>query len=262
MMSFYKYIIVCSLSICSLSVYGQFRQSTRSVKPYIAGEQIYYTFKVGPIRGGEGSLILRQTTNDNKLVYHAVAEGRTTGITDKIFNVKDIYESFFDMNTLLPYKTIRNITEGNYKRYQEAFFDHDSGTAYSARLDSVIKTPEGILDMVSVLYYIRALDYQNIKSGDVIKTMTLFDDELFPFDIRYKGKEEVKTKFGKIRCLRFDPVVEPGRIFNSEDDMSIWLSDDRNMIPIKVRFDLIIISLKIELDQYMNLKYPLMFTRD
>ena len=258
----YRYIFAFVLTLASLTLHGQFRQSTKTIKPYNPGEQIFYTMKVGPIHGGNGSLILRQTTNDNKTVYHAVAEGRTIGITDRIFNVRDIYESYFDMNTLLPYKTIRNITEGNYKRYQEAFFDHEAGTVYSARLDSVIKTPAGILDMVSVLYYIRALDYQNIKPGDMINTMTIFDDELFPFDIRYKGKEEVKTKFGKITCLRFDPIVEPGRIFNSEDDMSIYLSDDRNMIPIKVRFDLIIVSLKIEIDQYMNLKYPLMFTRD
>ena len=260
MAKLYKYLYACGLLLMSLSVSGQFRQSTKGIKPFNPGEQIFYTFKVGPITGGEGSLILRQTTNGNKVVFHAVAEGKTIGLTDKLFNVTDIYESYFDLNTLLPEKTIRNITEGKYKRYQEAFFDHEAGTAYSARLDSVIKTPEGILDMVSVLYYIRALDYETIKPGDVIHTMTLFDDELFPFEIRYKGKEVVKTKFGKIRCLRFDPIVEPGRIFNSEDDMSIWLSDDRNMIPIKVRFDLIIISLKIELDQYMNLKYPLMFT--
>jgi hypothetical protein len=96
-----------------------------------------------------------------------------------------------------------------------------------------------------------------MQPGSVLHTVTFFDEELFPFDIRYKGKEEVRTKYGKIRCYRFDPVVAPGRMFESEDDMTIWISDDRNMIPVKVRFDLLVGSLHVELGNYANLKYPL-----
>lgn len=248
------------LLICiSLPVSGQFRQVQKPIKPFDPGEQLFYSVKVGPIHGGDASLTLRQDTIDDRDYYHAIAEAKTIGLTNKIFNVRDIFESYFDKQSALPYKSIRDITEGNYKRYQEAYFDHEAGTAYSVRLDSTIKTPKDILDMVSLLYYLRSLDLQSLKSGDVLRTMTLFDDELFPFDIRYKGTEEVKTKFGKIRCLRFDPVVEPGRIFKSEDDMTIWLSDDRNLIPIKVRFDLVLVSLRMELSQYSSLKYPLMF---
>lgn len=231
-------------------------------KPYNPGEELFYQIKVGPIHGGDGSLVLQQVKYENRNVFYAVAEGKTIGITNRIYNVLDIYHSYFDIQSTLPYKTIRDITEGNYKRYQEAYFDHESGTAYSERLDSIIQIPEGIMDMVSVLYYLRGLDYRYIKPGDMLKTMTLFDDELFSFDLRYRGKETIKTKFGKIQCHRFDPVVETGRMFKSEDDMTIWLSDDKNRIPVKVRFDLILISLKIELEQYSNLKYPLMFMRD
>jgi len=111
--------------------------------------------------------------------------------------------------------------------------------------------------MMSLLYHIRSLDLQNLKAGDVLHTVTFFDEELFPFDIRYKGKELVKTKYGKIRCFRFDPVVAPGRMFKSEDDMTIWISGDRNQIPIKVRFNLLVGSLHMELGEYANLKYPL-----
>jgi len=228
--------------------------------PYNPGEKIFYTVKVGPITGGSASLVLNRSTYNGQPVYHAVAEGKTVGFTDRLFNVKDIFESYFDQQTTLPYKSVRDINEGNYKRYQEAIFDHNAGTAYAVRIDSTIKVPSGILDMVSLLYYLRSLDLDQLKPGEVLKMMTLFDDELFPFDVRYIGKEDVKTKFGKIRCLRFDPVVEAGRIFRSEDDMSIWITDDKNKIPVKVRFDLIIMSLRVEIDQYANLKYPIMFT--
>ena len=110
-----------------------------------------------------------------------------------------------------------------------------------------MSVPAGTLDMVSVLFYLRSLDLQNLLPGDVLHPVTFFNEALFPFDIRYKGKETVKTKFGKIKCFRFDPVVEPGRMFASEDDMIIWISDDQNRIPVKVRFDLLVGSLHMEL---------------
>jgi hypothetical protein len=96
-----------------------------------------------------------------------------------------------------------------------------------------------------------------MKKGDVLRTVTFFDEELFPFEIRFKGTEVIKSKYGKIRCYRFDPVVEPGRMFESEDDMTIWISADRNLIPIKVKFNLVVGSLHMELTEYSNLKYPL-----
>jgi hypothetical protein len=55
--------------------------------------------------------------------------------------------------------------------------------------------------------------------------------------------------------------VEPGRMFDSEDDMTIWLSADKNIIPIKVRFDLLVGSLRMDLEEFSNLKYPLMFKK-
>jgi hypothetical protein len=240
---------------------AQYQDDSNFEKAFEAGEELLYTIKVGIIHGGDASLKLKKTTLDNKTVFHAVGEARTIGVTNAVFNVVDIYESYFDINTGLPYKSIRNIKEGGYKRYQEAYFNHEKNTAYSQRLDSVIQTPAGILDMISVVYYLRILDLSHLKKGDIINTVTFFDDEVFPFALRYKGKEEVKTKFGTLKCLRFDPVVETGRIFKSEDDMSFWSSDDANLIPVKVRFDMVLVSLRLELDNYSNLKYPLAFLR-
>jgi len=145
-----KYFAFLLFIFCQLNVSGQFNPVSKTVKSYIPGEQLFYTVKVGPIHGGDASLSLRQANYNSRNVYHAVAEAKTVGLIDRLYGVKDIYESYFDINTSLPFKTIRNIKEGNYKRYQESYFDHEAGTAYSARLDSVIKIPEGILDMVSL----------------------------------------------------------------------------------------------------------------
>ena len=117
------------------------------------------------------------------------------------------------------------------------------------------QVPEKILDMVSAFFYLRRIDFSNAKVNDIIYFDTFFGDELFPFSVIYKGKEEIKTSAGKFKCLRFLPIVEPGRIFKENDDMLFWLSDDENKVPVLVKFDMIVGSFKCELTSFKNLKY-------
>jgi hypothetical protein len=252
-----KQLFILFFLSLSFGVYGQFKEHVNRDKSFRDGENLLYLVKFGPIVGGNASLVLKQEYYNNKSVFHARGEAKTVGLAEKLYSVKDVFESFFDMHTILPYKAVRDVKEGNYRKHEEAIFNHTGNTVYSTRKDTVVTIPQNTLDMMSLLYYIRSIDLYNMKNGDVLRTVTFFDEELFPFDIRFKGTEVIKTKYGKIRCYRFDPVVEPGRMFESEDDMTIWISADRNLIPIKVKFNLVVGSLHMELSEYSNLKYPL-----
>lgn len=257
-----KNIVFIGLVLLPFIGYAQFNQVLVHELPFKAGEKLTYTVKFGPVVGGKATLKLKKETYKSMTVFRAVAQGKTVGFAEVLYSVNDVFESYFDQKTGFPYRIVRIVKEGNYRKHEEAFLDREKNTAYSVREDSVLVVPPDIMDMVSLVYFIRRINYNHLKPGDVIKSITYFDDEIFPFDIRYKGKETVKTKFGAIRCHRFDPVVEPGRMFESEDDMQIWLSDDKNVIPVKVRFDLLVGSLRMELEEYENLKYPLVFTRN
>lgn len=250
-----KTAAVFLLIFCSIAIMAQ-NDEIGPEKPFRGGEKLTYIVKFGPIVGGNASLVLKQITYNNRQVYYASGEAKTVGLAEKLYSVKDVFESYFDMNSLLPLKAVRDVKEGNYRKHDEATFNQSTNTVYSTRKDSTYQVPRHTFDMVSLLYYIRSLDLKSLQPGSVLHTVTFFDEELFPFDIRYKGKEDVKTRFGKIRCFRFDPVVEPGRMFESEDDMTIWISDDRNKVPVKVRFDLLVGSLHVELGEHANLKYP------
>jgi len=218
-----------------------------------AGEQLEYNLHFGPINAGKATGTLTYATIDGKKVFHSEMLAQTTGLADVLYKVRDIYGSWFDPVTLLPVKSNRDISEGRYKRKDEVTYDHSMGKVFSPSGEHDV--PKNIRDMVSVLYYIRSIDFDTIHVGDIIPINTFFDDELFPFDIRYRGKEEVKIKKGKFNCLKLVPFVEPGRIFESEDDMTIWISDDPNKIPIRIKFDLTVGSIKCDLTSYSGLKY-------
>jgi hypothetical protein len=114
-------------------------------------------------------------------------------------------------------------------------------------------------DMLSGFYYARTLDLGSAKKDQIFTVPTVVDEEMYNLQIKFKGKEFVKTKFGKIRCLKFVPVVQKGRIFKHEEDLQVWLSDDLNHIPIYAKADILFGSIKLDLVSYSGLVRPFTF---
>ena len=233
------------------------------VSSYQPGEKIEYTIHYGFIQGGVASLELKRDYYNGREVWRSVFVARTTGLADAIFRVLDIYESFINPSSGLPVLSIRNISEGRYKRYNEVIFDHETrkdSAILTSDLTGVHITQPGIHDILSCFYYFRNNHlprYDTLKKGDVITIMTWFTDQLYPIILRYDGIEEVKTRAGRIRCLKFNPVTEVGRLFKTENDVSFWFSADKNFLPVKIRFDIFVGAFVVDLVSYEGLKYPL-----
>ena len=223
---------------------------------FLDGERLTFRVHYGFITGGEAKITVNKTMLNGKDVFHAVVEGKTTGLIDKVYKVNDVYESFFNPETNLPDKAIRNIREGNYRYYDEVEFNQDEMYVVSQR-NGKVSVPKNTLDMASVVFFVRRLDLTKLNVNDIISLDTYFGDELFPFYIVYKGKETIPIGSGKYKCLKFVPIVEPGRIFEKKDDMTIWFSDDENKIPVSIKFDMLVGSFRCDLIRFENLKYPL-----
>jgi hypothetical protein len=221
---------------------------------YLPGEKLRFVIYYGLVSGGYVDVELLSTEYEGKKVYHSKMLATTSGLADVIYKVRDEYQSFFDPSTLLPYKSVRDISEGRYKRYDLAFFDHKNLKVVNNKNKEFTVSPD-IRDMVSVFYYVRNLDFDKMKPGDIIKINTFFDNELFPFDMRFRGYETITTKKSEYKCIKLVPFVETGRVFQSEDDMIIFLSADRNRVPIRVEFLLKLGSVKCDLIEYSGLKY-------
>jgi hypothetical protein len=94
--------------------------------PYKAGEKVSYIVHYGPINGGIASLELKKDTFAGKEVVRSYFIAQTTGVADALYKIKDIYESYMDPVTELPVKSVRNIQEGHYRKYNVVLFDHNS----------------------------------------------------------------------------------------------------------------------------------------
>ncbi len=192
---------------------------------------------------------------NNKPVYHIVGTGVTNSKYDWIFKVRDRYETYIDTGSLRPYKFIRNVDEGGFKKYENITFNHAANTALSA--SGVYKVPPCIQDVVSSMYYARNIDFNKYKPGDKIPFTIFLDNDVYNMYIRYQGKEVVKTRYGKFRAIVFKPLLVKGTLFEGGEKMTVYVSDDANKVPLRIESPLLVGSVKVDLMGYDNRRYPL-----
>lgn len=215
--------------------------------------KVYYTVVGAYFGAGEATFSASLETYNNKPVYHVVGDGKSYSFYDKIFKVRDKYESYIDTATLQPYKFIRNVYEGGYKKYESVTFNKNTNTAITN--DGVFKVPSCVQDVISAIFYARNIDFDKYKPGDRIPFTMFLDNEVYNMYIRYLGKEVVKTKYGKFHAVKFKPLLIQGTIFEGGEKMTVWVSDDSNHIPVRIESPITVGSVKVDLIGYRNIRH-------
>lgn len=223
------------------------------------GEEISYTiyYAVAGVYVNAGAAVFSNNIEsiNGKTVYHVVGEGGSNPRYDWIYKVRDRYESYMDTLTMLPLKFMRDTHEGNHKRKEIVSFNHFSNTAKTN--SGTIKVPDCIQDVQSTIYYARNIDFNQYQPGDKIPFQMFLENQVHNMYIRYLGKEKVKTKFGKFTALKFSAVLISGTIFKGGEEMKVWVTDDRNHIPVRIESPIVVGSIKADMTSYKNLRYPL-----
>lgn len=225
-------------------------QSGESVTYYV-----FYTLAGVWVHAGNVNFTVKQTSYRNNPVYHVVGTGSTLESYDWIYRVRDRYETYLDTGTLLPYRFIRNVDEGGYKKFEDITFDHKAGTAAGA--DGVFKVPPCVQDVLSEVYMARNLDFDKYKKNDLIPFKLFLDNQVYDMYIRYLGKETIKTRYGRFRCIKFKPLLLKGSIFEGGEKMTVWVSDDANRLPVRIESPITVGSVKVDMMMYRNLRHPL-----
>jgi hypothetical protein len=114
--------------------------------------------------------------------------------------------------------------------------------------------------MISAFYYARTLNFDTAQFGDVYEIPAFVDNEIFYLKLKFVGREIVKLRKGKFKCLKFNPVVQEGRIFKADEDLIVWVSDDQNKIPLLAENKILVGSIKMELTDYEGLAHKIAAT--
>lgn len=264
--------VMVTVALCSAGYYISVEEKLEQIIPdnfpakdlpvmpnsaFKAGEILSYRLHYGVMDAGVILMEVKPEVMEisGRKVYHIVGNGYSKGTFDWFFKVRDRYESFVDKDAMLPWMFVRRVNEGGYIINQDYTFNH-----YTNKVDvgggEKIDVPAGTQDMISAFYSARNLDLSTAKEGDIFTINSIVDKEIWPLKIRYVGKEKITCDIGTFNCVKFRPIVQKGRIFKREDDLNVWLTDDKNHIPLRAQAKLVVGSVKLDITSAKNLANP------
>ena len=222
-----------------------------------AGEHFEYKVKFSIFPVGEASVDVAPQISmvNNRPCYQVNVFGRTTGLTD-LFHVRNMYRSFVDTSAILPQKFFMSVQENKYKKQTTIVFDQVKNTARSEDDDrkGTFKMPDNVHDVISSYYFLRTVDFSKMDVGDVFATKMFFDEQLYDVRVKYGGKAQIKTKFGKINVLKLTPMLPDNKLFDGKDAIQIWVSDDKNRVPIEIKVEFSVGSATMLLRDYRGIR--------
>lgn len=240
-------------------VYNDYRSVKN--KSFLPGEVLTYKVHYGFITAATAEMTISDklyNLNDRRC-YKVEVKGRSIGMFDLFLRIRDTWGTYLDTAAIVTHKFYRKIEEGRYRKNEVVEFDHEKKIAYSKTFDNrkkkwkptkTFEVPNNVQDLVSTYYYMRTLDFKELNEGDIITVNTFFDEELYDFSVRFVGRDEVKTKLGKIRSLVLSPIMPENSLFDGENAIKVWISDDINKVPLKIKAEMFVGAVEIDIQSF------------
>jgi hypothetical protein len=229
------------------------------------GEELTFKVSYGFLDAAEAKMVINPQISkiNNRPTYKIDIFGQTLGIF-KLFKVNDNWGSYLDTLHMIPHQSYRHIEEGKYRKHERVLFDHEKKNAHVRLYDrentSVIETkdysiPANIQDIVSGFYLLRTMDLRKYKVGDTITLTGFFDKEVYNIKLLYTGKESLSTNLGTFETFVFSPIVPKNKVFRGNQPVTVWVSNDKNKIPLRVKAKLMVGSLDMEITEAKGLRH-------
>lgn len=224
--------------------------------------KIYYNWTMIWLSAGEVSFTTSLVEMRKKKVYHFYGKGETYPKYDWIYKVRDTYESYADTTSLKPLRFKRKTQEGKHFAQDDYLFSSKKNKVYTAELrdDKPLKIDSIQLnsctnDVMTAIYYARNIDFSSYKVNDTIPITFCLDGVVYDSYMRYAGREVIESKLlGKVKCIKFCPKLIEGTIFKSGEEMTVWVTDDKNRVPVYIETPITVGHIKVKLVEYKGLK--------
>jgi hypothetical protein len=236
-----------------MNCFAQDKSRSVTNNAFKCGEELVYRIHYGFIEAGQATIKVEDSMTSvlGRKSFHIIGTGVSKGMVNAVFKVNDRYETYMDAQAMCPLMFVRRVDEGGFKIKQDMLFDQDYHIVNNN--GKKMKVPAYVQDMMSAFYYSRTFDYTNEQPGKIDSVVTLVDNEVWTLKIKFIKRDTIKSDVGKICCLVFEPMVQKGRIFKHNDDLQVWISDDKNHIPIRAQANILVGSIKMDIMSWSGL---------
>jgi hypothetical protein len=229
-----------------------FAQKNKLAVPDYYGESMEYILRAGVFPIGRVDILFRGDSVGCGAYLECNA--RSTGLVNFIKDVKYVFTACVDTTTGFTINGSRDIKEGSFIDLDKVYYDRksrkDSTIAITEDNDSIV-VPKDIYDVFFAFYQFRRnFIYPDMPIGTVIHFKTFFVDYEWDLFIKYAGKEIIETKYGEVNCYKFLPRTEVGTYFKTSEDLAIWVTTNKYLMPVKFEAKLRVATLHADIENY------------
>ena len=210
------------------------------------GEKMVYNVSYGFINAGEVmvSVDSQFVKVDSNICFKAEITARTKGVAGFFSKINDVWISYIDSASFLSYRFVRNQQENNYTLRENTEFDRSTKQALVTRMKEnnafELKTypiSANVQDMVSAYFGLRSNQGEKLRTNDTVSFDVFLEDTTFHLQMKYLGKERLRTKLGKIKAYKFSPIIPHTKnsVLSDENPILTWISADEYRIPLKIK---------------------------
>lgn len=238
----------------------------RKNQAFTQGEELTFKVKFLLFNAAEAKMVIHDNIHyiQNRPTYKIDVYGRTLSIF-RLFYVQDNWGTYLDTAKIIPYRSYRHIEEGNYRKHEVIDFHHQRNEAevklYDREYQQVVETntfriPSQIQDIVSGYYLMRTMDFTGLKKGQNITIRGFFDKKIYNLNLTYEGMQRLNTKIGSYNTHIFSPEMPKNKLFSGDRPIKVWITDDANRIPVRIKANLVVGSLDMEITEALGLRNP------
>lgn len=263
-------LLSSALVLCSAMVWSQPAPVVKGKgnNSFNTGEELRYKATFGFFTVGRAVTRVDQSIHpmNGKPCYKIDAFGSTSDWVSWLAKVDDNWGAYLDTATVSTQVSYRRLREGRYRKDEMTYFNHNSRSAEvrvrektgsTYKVTKTFPIPPNATDLIGGFIHLRFIDFSRLKPGDSISIAGFLEDTAYNLRILYKGKTVLSTRLGKIPCYELIPRMPDNKLFDGENSITVWVSEDQNRIPVRISARMFIGSTGIELDGYNKLRHPL-----
>jgi len=215
--------------------------------PFDVGEKLEFGLSWMGIPAGTTILHVRdKKTIDGKEAFHIESTSWSNRFVSTFYKVDDRIECYMDAKDLTGIKMKIKQREGRHKNDKEILFNQTERRAEYIKngSKSMHEVPNNIRDSLSSFYFLRTMD---LEVGKDVIIDTFASGKLYKVTVEVLKKERLMLKLGTFNTIKVRPKLKHNDVFMNKGDVYIWLTDDEEKIPIQIKSEIVIGSIKAEL---------------
>jgi len=210
------------------------------------GEKLLFDINYGFINAGEAQMSVLEIVDwEGRPCYYIQTQAHSNSFFNSIFPVNDTVETIMDAVGLVSWHFDRRLHEGSYNATRIYTFDQINHRAFYE--GDTTEIPPFTQDVLSAFYYVRTVD---LKIGSVVTIQNFSRGVVAPFEVKVLRKETIKVPAGEFDCIVIEPMLKAAGIFKHEGRMTVWLTDDRLRMPVRMRSKVVVGSIDVVLKSF------------